>query len=386
MGKRELLLAAAFVILGAAVYQLTAPPRDPSRPGWSFGGMVQKMRREVSGNRASAKATINTTAAAPASLREVRLASTLRSAGITVIGEDRSDIQIALTVTSNGYDEAEATRLANSAKLRLDEAGALLIANVDYPREGRQSGTIEMHVPKRLGIRIDEKFGPLTITDVASVFVGGGRGVTTISTVDGLVQVTQRGSTITISDAGTLKLTTFSGAEVKVAGIRGDAAFATQGGELRAEGIHGAIDAEARNTEIRLEKLEKTGKPIRISATSGEVVLAGLQDDARIDGRGTDIRVDQSAASTLSVYNDGNESIELTVPQNGFTLDAVTVDGRLKADTTLEKAGVRITGSQGTGGESGSAREEFRANGTIRGGGPLITLRAVRGDIILRSR
>lgn len=384
MGKRELLLAAAFIILGVAVYQLTAPPSDQSRPRWSFSGMVQKMRREVSGNRASAKATTTYTAPASAALREVRIV--MRSGAITVIGEDRDDIKIDLTTTSSGYDEAEADRLAKSTKVKLDEAGAMLIATVDYPREGRQTATMQIHLPRRIGVRVDEKSGVLKISDVASVMVGSGRGETNISNVPGLVQVTQRGSVITIDDSGSLKLTTFSGADARINKVRGDATFALQGGELRAEGIAGAIDVESRNTEVRFEKLTKTGKPLRVNATSGEVTLTGVQDETRIDGRGTDIRVDQTLASTLSIYNDGNESIELTVPPNGFKLDAVAVDGRLTVDSALEKAGVAVTNSNTSGGEAGASREEYRVTANVRGGGPLVTIRSVRGDIVLRSR
>jgi hypothetical protein len=384
MGKRELLLAAAFIILGIAVYQFTAPPSDQSRPGWSFSGMVQKMRREVSGNRASAKATTTYTAPASAALREVRIV--MRSGAITVIGEDREDIKVDLTATSSGYDDAEADRLAKSTKVKLDEAGAMLIATVDYPREGRQTATMEVHLPRRIGVRIDEKSGVLKINDVASVMIGSGRGETNIANIPGLVQVTQRGSVITIDTAGSLKLTTFSGADARINKVLGDATLALQGGELRAEGIAGAIDVESRNTEVRFEKLAKTGKPLRINATSGEVTLAGVQDETRIDGRGTDIRVDQTLASTLSIYNDGSESIELTVPPNGFKLDAVAVDGRLTVDSALEKAGVAVTGSNTTGGEAGARREEYRVTANVRGGGPLVTIRSVRGDIVLRSR
>lgn len=381
MGKRELLLAAAFIILGVSVYQFTAPPVDTSRPRWSFGKMLQHVRKEVRGSRASAKVATNSTVKAPDSLREMRIV--MRSGAITVTGEDRADIQVNLSVTSNGVDDAEANRLAQATTVKFDEAGAMLIAKVDYPDPGQQRSSIDIRVPRRLGIRIDEKNGILKVRDVASVIVGTGRGESVISNVPGAVQVLQRGSTITITDVGSVKMTTFSGAEARVSKVHGDANFTLQGGELRAEEIDGGIEVEARNTDVRFQKMENNRRALRFNATSGEVVVAGVQTEMRIDGRDTDIRVDQPAAAMLSIYNEGDESIEFTVPANGFTLDAVSASGRLTADPALEKAGVKVVGN-GASGDDG--RQEFRAAASVRGGGPTVTIRASRGDIVLRSR
>lgn len=381
MGKRELLLAAAFIVLGVSVYQFTAPPVDPSRPRWSFGKMLEHVRKEVRGSRASAKVATTSTVKAPDSLREMRIV--MRRGAMTVTGEDRADIQVQLAVTSNGVDDAEANRLARATEVKFDEAGAVLIARVESPERGEQRASIDIRVPRRLGIRIDEKNGVLTVRDVASVIVGAGRGESVISKVPGAVQILQRGSRITITDVGSVKMTTFSGAEARVSKVRGDASFTLQGGEMRAEEIDGTIEVEARNTDVRFLKMDNNRRALRFNATNGEVVVAGVQTEMRIDGRDTDIRVDQPAASTLSIYNEGDEPIEVTVPANGFTLDAMTAAGRLTVDPGLEKAGVKVVGS----GESGdTGRQEFRAAAPVRGGGPTVTIRASRGDIILRSR
>ncbi|MEO5895075.1 MAG: DUF4097 family beta strand repeat-containing protein [Vicinamibacterales bacterium] len=377
------MLISAFIVLGTVVYQITASPSDPTRASWSFAGMIQKVRREVSGNQASAKTRTTETVAAPDSLRELRIV--MRTGAITVIGEDREDVEITLNVTSTGYDSAEAERLSKATALKLDEAGALLIASVDYPVEGRQTSTLDIRVPKRLVLRVDEKSGVLTAKDIAGVVLGAARGETNISGVAGLVQVTQRGGVISVSDVETLRLNTFSGAEARIARVRGAATFTLQRGELRAEEVNGAIELESTNADVRLEKLDKNRNPIRLNVTNGEVVLEGLQTETRIDARDADIRVDQPRAAPLSIYNDGDESIELTVPGDGFKLDAISAEGRLTADAALASAGLKIVESGGDG-EATAVRHEFRANAAIRGGGPTITLRATRGDIVLRSR
>ena len=382
MGKRELLLAAAFVIVGVVVYQATAPATDPSRPRWSISGIVEQMRREVRGNQAQAQTTNSSTIPASESLREVRIR--VGSVNVTVIGEERNDIQSELAVTSNAYDAAEAERTAKATVLKLDDAGPVLSVSIDFPQEGRQRASLSLRVPSRLEVRV-EKNNTLEVSNVASLVMEG-RGETTAKGITGTVQANQRGSTITLTDIGPLRLTTLSGAEAIVSNVHGDATFSLQGGELRAEAIDGSIEIESRNTDIKLEKLEKLRRPIKINANGGEVAVLGVETEMRINGRETDIRIEQTAAAPLSVYNEGNETVELTVPPDGFKIDAVTVDGRLTIDSPLEKAGVKVAGTNSQGGESGSAREEYRAEAVVRGGGPTITIRASHGDIVLRSK
>src|SRR5262245_26969691 len=104
MGKRELLLVAAFVIVGAIVYQLTAPPPAPGERTFAPGQILDHIRRAVRGNQASAEVVTKSTHTVDASVSELRF-DDLRSASLTVTGEDRADIEAELLVHSNGFDE-----------------------------------------------------------------------------------------------------------------------------------------------------------------------------------------------------------------------------------------------------------------------------------------
>jgi DUF4097 and DUF4098 domain-containing protein YvlB len=381
MGKRELLLGAAFVLIGIVVYQVTAPASDPARPRWSVGGIVESIRREVRGNQAQATAKIPSTIPVPKAVRELRIM--VGSVNVTVVGEERDDIQAELDVTSNAYDAAEAERTAKATKLKVDEAGPVITVSIDFPPEGQQRASLSVKVPARLELRV-EKNNALVVTNAAALSVTG-RGDTTVASVPGAVHATQRGSVITLADIGPLKLTTLSGAEAKISNVNGDATLSLQGGELHGEGFTGSVEIESRNCDITLDKLEKV-RQTRINAVNGEVVVRGIQTELRIDGREADIRVEQTAPAMVSIYNEGNETVELTLPLGGLKIDARTVDGRLTIDDALGKSGVKVetTGSQG--GETGSSREEQHVEAVIGGGGPLITIRARRGDISLRSK
>ena len=382
MGKRELLLVVGFVLMGAIVYQFTAPPPDPSARGFSFSRILDNIRREVRGRPESAEVTQNFTRPVPEGLKEIRIR--MPSGGIAVTGEDRTDINAEFHVRSNGYDKAEAEKLAKESTLKFDEAGGVLILATDFPEEGTQRPTLRLKVPSRLAIKVDDKNGEMTITNVELVAMGIARAATTITNVRGAVTLTQRGSTATITDVGSLKLTSAAGARIRVAQVRGDVTLALQGGEFRGEGFTGALEVDARTTDVQFDKLDGLRGPVRVNANLGKVVFNGLKSDARIDGRETEVRVSMAAATPLAIYNEGEEPIELTVPPGGFTVDALSVNGRITLDGELEQGGLRVVAPP-EGGPSDNSRET-RLNGSIKGGGPTITLRSQRGDITLRSK
>jgi hypothetical protein len=100
--------------------------------------------------------------------------------------------------------------------------------------------------------------------------------------------------------------------------------------------------------------------------------MTGLRTDTRIDGRDSrlDIEIDHSAP--VSIYNEGEEPMDVTLPPGGFQLDALATDGRLKVPEGLA--------------EVKTAENEQRASGVIGGGGPTVTLRAKRGNITIKAR
>jgi len=385
MGKRELLLVAVFVVIGVVVYQATAPAGDANRRRWSFGGIVEQIRREVRGNQARAESTRTEKIPAPATVKEIRIENF--PSEVVIVGEEREDVALELTVESRGYDDAEAKKTAEETKVLIDQAGEMLRLRMSYPEAGRQTAKLRLTVPKRLALRVEEKGGRLEARNLAAVTIGGaGRGETVIDTIAGPVQVNQRGSAITIANIGSLKLTTINTGEVKVSNVRGNAVLSFQGGEVRIESLEGTLEVEARNAEMKFEKLEKVVGPVRFNVQGGELLLHDVPVEMRIDARRADVRVEQpETAAPLAIYAEG-ETTEVTLPSTGFVIDALAVEGRLTIDKGVEAAGLSVAGGDtGTSDGEGRAREA-KVNGTVKNGGPTITLRATRGEISLRAR
>ena len=381
MGKRELLLVAVFVVFGAVVYQATKPAGDPNRPGWSFGGIVEQIRREVRGNQGRVEVTTNQLIPAPPSLREIRIEKF--PSAVVIVGEERGDIAVELKVISRAYDEPEARKTANETKVLVDEAGEMLRLTMDYPSGGQQTASLSIKVPKRLALRLEDKGGRLTVTGVAAVFIGGaGRGETVISDIAGEVHANQRGSSITIGNVGSLRLTTVSAGEVKISGVKGDATLNFTGGDIRIEKIAGAVEVDSRNAELRFEQLDDLRGPLRIRDIGGEIDLVGIKSETRIDGRESEVRVTQGAVAPLAIYNDNEDAdaIEVTLAEGGMKIDAVANNGRITLDDALKAAGLKVE-SKGD-----NEHPDHRLEATIGQGGPALTLRAINGHIELRRK
>lgn len=372
MGKRELLLVLAFVIIGAVVYQATAPPSGPDDRGLSISGLLDRMRREIGANRASAETTTSTTIPADPTIAEVRIIDYLSE--IRVTGEDRRDIDASLQVHSRAYDEAEAGRTAAATVLETDRAADSVVLKVDYPREGRQRAALTLKVPAGLRVRIESRPDTLEIANVAGVELTNSGGRTTLRDVSGRVSASVRGGAATMTGVGSLKLTARS-SEVTVAGVRGEASMSLEaGGRLNASRVAGAVDVDARNAEIEIHEMESSGGPIRINAVNGRVRVGGIRSDARVDGRNCEIEVAMAAPAPAAIYSVGG-NVALTPPPRGYHLDAVVTEGRIVPEALIAEMGLQHSIDRASG--------EARAAGDRHGGGPVVTVRVTRGDLTL---
>ena len=363
------MLIVAFVVIGAAVYQVTAPAPTPGETSFSFGQVLEHLRRGVRGNRASAEATTTTTHPVDPAVTDLSIGQ-LRG-DVTITGEDRDTIEAEFNVRSNGYDEAEAKQFIKQSVLTIERAGSGMRANAVFPRGGVQRMRLVLKVPARLQVRMESTGGPLKITNVAALEVGVARGDTAIGQVKGRVTTTQRGGELVVTDCGSVKLTTI-GSDVRLERVRGEASLNMRSGELKASELGGPIDLDTTNTDVALEKLEKATGIIRITAASGDLKLSGLRTEGRIDVRDTHVDAIVDRAAPLAIYSQGGESVALSPPARGDPLDAVATD----ASITMPEGTLQVT----------TTGQERRASGAVHGGGPTIIIRTTRGDISIRSR
>ncbi len=368
MGKRELLLIIAFVIGGAIVYQATAPPPAPGERSFSMGRLLDDFRRHLRGNRASAETTTVSRHAVGPAVAELRVA---RVGELTIVGEDRADIEAELQVRSNGEDQAEAQRLAKETVLKVEPVQSGVTASISYPEAGTQRALrLRLKVPARLLITL-EGGSPLNVSGVAGVELASSRGEARVRNITGKVSGTHRGGELLVTNSGSVKLTSM-GTELQLERISGDTTLNIRGGELRASDLAGPIEIDAEGAEITLDKMQKATGVVRIRAASRSVTVRGLSTEARIDVRNAEVDVEVDRAAPLAIYSEDGGSIELTPAAGGYELDAVATNG----DLTLPSDTLETT----------TNGEEHRAAGKVHGGGPMITIRSARADITVRQR
>jgi hypothetical protein len=369
MGKRELLLIGGFVLVGCLVYWATAPAAAPGERGFSLSTILDRVHREVRGNQASSELTTTQTLKPAPTIREVRFE--IERTPTTIIGEDRLDIACELAVWSNGYDEAEAKRLAGETKLKTSEAGTSLVLGIVYPEPGRQRASLTVRLPKTLAVRVQPSRAKLDISNVAAAEIVESRGQVTVRDVPGRVVVIHRGGELTLEDVGAVKLNS-RGSVVTLKNVKGEMVAQLQAGELRGGSFGGSIEIESQGSRIALEDLSESRKPIRVNAVGGVVTLGRVASETRVDGRDTRIDVELEKPVPLAIYNEDEEPTRVTLPGAGVRLDALTTDGRLIVPDGL--LDVKKDGN------------EQRASGAIKGGGPTITLRTKRGTIEIRDQ
>jgi hypothetical protein len=371
MGKRELLLIAAFVVLGSLVYVATAPDRPEGHTRFSLGKVIDEIRREVRGNQASAELTTNAQHALTPETTEIRVQ--IRSAQVTIIGETRSDIASELYVWSNGYDEAQAKSLAGETRLKVEPAGPSVLVAIAYPQPGSQRARLKLRVPSHLRLQLEPTDARLEIANVAAIDHESARGETIVRQIPGRVTLAHRGGKLIVADVGPVRLNT-RGSDVDLSNVKGEAVLQAQGGEVQCKQLQGPVEIESTSAEIVFDAIGTAHNPIRINATGGTITVRGLRTEARIDGREAEIVVDIDRAAPIAIFN-SNEGIEVAPPAGGYQFDAVASSGRITVGDVL-KAQLPVR----------TAENEERVSGKVNGGGATITVRNSGGDIRIVPR
>jgi Putative adhesin len=367
------MLIVGFVVLGALVYQVSAPAREPGNSSWSFGEIIDDIRREIRGNPGRAEVTSKHTHAVPAGINELRV--TPRGSPITIVGENRTDIESELWVRSNGADDAEAKKLAEATKLVVEAAGPTLAVGFDFPEPGSQNARLHLRVPQNMVVQLEPSVGKVEVSGVAGVELENARGETIVKNITGRANVMHRGGDLTVEDVQSLRLNA-RGSEARLAKIRSECVLQLVAGSVKATNLAGPIEIDATNTDLTLEDLQATKAPLKINAVEGTIMLRGLSSEARIDGRESEIDVALAAPAAVAIFNTG-ERVHVTPPEKGYTLDVVAINANVILPPGVASA-VPLSKDE--------ARHEVRGKGDINGGGPTITIRSTRGEIRINPR
>ena len=368
MGKRELVIIAAFVLIGIVAYQFTAPAPKDGEEGFSLRKLFSEIKRDVSANNASARTTKSGVIAVPADVKTLRI-STESSIPVSVIGESRSDISYEMPIESTGPDEASAQEYAKRSGLREDNLGTVLALSTSFPREGTQTAKVTLHMPDYLLVRM-EGSRRVQVSKVASVELRNIAGETSVSDVKA-VTGNHRAGDLTVSGAATVDLTLTS-SRAKIREVTDSIQINARNGECTISGSTGTVSVTTANVELTIDHHQKGA--IRVAGELGRVTMSAIAAALSVDVRRmlVDLKIEATPTEDMTVMT-SEEPLRVTISAEvALVLDAVANDGKIKV-TDFE-----MTPSTND--------RETRLTSTLGRGGARAVLRNASEDIVIGRR
>jgi len=368
MGKRELIIAAAFVVVAVVAYQLTAPAPKPGERRFSLTELFSGIHRGMRANAAQASVTKAATIPVGPAATEVRL-TMMRTVSLTIVGEKRSDIAYETVITSTGPDEATAREYATKSELISDDLNTVQKLDLKFPDEAQQGGQLTLRIPAQLLVRVDGS-GHLTVSDVRAVDLRNLTGDVTITNLSERLTGSHRSGDLNVAHGGAIEVSLAS-SKARFTDIGGPITLTARSGDCVIANSSGSVEATLmQNAELTVT--DQAG-PIRVTGEQGTLRVVGPRKDLAIDVRRMEVDVTLSAPVPATILTT-SETLKLSlVGPPGLALDAAATDGGSIRVTDLA---VQPTKQD---------RESHLA-ATIGGGGPRVILRNTSGDIVIGLR
>ena len=191
-----------------------------------------------------------------------------------------------------------------------------------------------------------------------------GSGSQRIGDLAGPVDVsTGSGGIVLGAIGGAVAASTGSGS-IEATSVKGSLRAHTGSGSVQAREVAGAIDVETGSGGVTVA--QSGPGDVRVSVGSGSVRLSNIQGALRVSGASGGVEVSGTPKGPWEVST-ASGGVTVTIPDNvAFDLDARTNSGRINS-----RHPVTVTGSV----------ERHQIKGQVRGGGPLVRLRAASGSV-----
>lgn len=258
-----------------------------------------------------------------------RLRISNRSGELTIIGEDRQDITLAVQVSVDADSAREGDRLLDSLQIPITAAGGGV--EVGPPEFEERRGAVVV-----LGLRI----GSLSLG-------GSGTRLNMVARVPRTCAVTaeQRSGPLRVSGlrAG-LRAESRNGPS-EVAEVAGDVTLETRSGTTEVRRVEGDVSVEARSGRLEVESV--TGHT-RVRSRSGNVVIRDVGGELDVESRSGRVQMDDVRGPVLVRAHSGavefrgriQHPVDIEV-HSGLVKLAVTRDSRFFMDAETHVGSIR---------------------------------------------
>ncbi len=368
MGKRELILVVAFLVLGGLVYQLTAPRGAEPTSGRSWADALRSLRGEVFGSRARLTVERNIRASVDTGVTTLDLGEL--SGQIAVVGEDRDDIEATVRVSLLGENEAEISTAAARLVVTSQVTGDTLRLALSHPDawrlgRGRISGEVTMRAPARLRVKLAGR-GTVNVTRMAGAAIELTRGSATLTTLSGPVSGELRDASLDVNGAAGVDVETRR-VSVRLSDVAGPVTIEAVDGGVRAAHLPGPVTLDVRRVMVDLDGIIG---PVKITAVDGQTELRGLSGPLTVDAERMSLLAAMAGAAEVTAEV-SEAPFEFTLPPAGVALDVEAIDGAIDAPTALGAV------------EKDGTTQRLKA--TVKGGGVPVRLRGTRTTVVVRT-
>jgi hypothetical protein len=366
MGKRELLIALAFVVVGVVAFRFAAPPAETRDTGFSLAKLITNARRGMKGDETYSAPARTVTYAITPDITDLRVEGI--NGSIKITGETRNDITVQLKITSTGETEAAAVAIADKVHFIEDRVGSTLALRMWFPPEKTQTATVVFLVPARLALRLDAPRDAVVSTVKSLEFLNPARGATELTAV-GEVRGDQSNGVLTMSAIGSAKMT-LTRVRARISDM-GAASLDVRDGQTEISASHGLLEIEERRGDVLIR--DHQGR-IKVSGSDGQVRIEGATDEVNLDLRRAEVNAELAVGAAGSIVT-SNEALHVSIAEPGnVRMDAVAVSG------TIDGTSWNLTPAT-----TGDDSRVDAALGTKGGALPRVSLRNSDGEIVIRK-
>ena len=292
---------------------------------------------------------------------KLHLTSDLGDVEVVPGAGDQVRVVVERRVKTDSRDEAQ--EVLSQLDLDIRQQGNDVRIRADYARQEPWSfWSWRDHHRLRLAYRIEvpQRYDVEIVTGSGDVLIRG---------LSGQVRAKTSGGDLEILDIRGPVWGRTSGGDILLKGAIETADVVTSGGDIEVATTRGSVVAATSGGDVRIGKV---GGSVKASTSGGDIEIAGArgQLDASTSGGSIRARLTGQPEADCTLSTSGGD-VEVAIhPALTLTLDAKTSGGEVETSvpfTVLGKLG------------------KSRIEGTLNGGGPLLTLRTSGGDIIIRN-
>ncbi len=264
-------------------------------------------------------------------------------------------------------------------------AGSLVMKQIDGEVEARTSGGDVEASDIGGDIRVRTSGGGIRLQRLSGVVdASTSGGDVTVTHARKSVRLRSAGGDITVEDAGEVNAST-SGGDVDIRQARGAVSARTAGGDVTLAKCAGPVEASTAGGEVRASDI---GVGVVAKTAGGEIDLDDIRGYVEARTAGGSIQVEV----TLTDFTQDHHIDLSTAAGDLLLVLPKSIPATVKAKIRMQRWGDYTIQSDfpltltEEGGRGRNNRRILRASGDLNGGGDLIRLETINGDIVIRKR